>query len=415
VLQEREHINLVFRVNKEHIRYEDYNGRPHLVISSKTLPDNVVMNDGLYTKEEIDKAYAGLEGTFAPLGHPVVNGEFVSAMTPEAVNAHHIGAWNRNVKRDGNRVDVEKWVDIEFASNLEQGRAFLSAVEKGDPIHTSTGIFLQREPVANAKGYKWIARNMLMDHDAILLGEVGAATPAEGVGLMVNVADAKPLAVNEPGKPVLSADSYRAQAERLERAARERFGNGNTYVWVPDFDATTAIVETEGGKRDAYSYSIVDGAVKWADDSTPVESKQTWTTVNALLQRLGFKVNSNPSNPDPGPEADQMDPKELAAALEKNQNATLAAVGDLLKPLTEGIAGLQANQAKLEETLTANTRAAETEKRAVVAKAMGDDIANSLTGNALDQMVAKLKGGTPGLGGALEGNTEQPYKMELPE
>ncbi len=64
-----------------------------------TLPANVVMNDGLYTAEQIDRHYEGIEGTLAPLGHPTVNGEFVSAFSPEGINQGHIGAWNRNVKK----------------------------------------------------------------------------------------------------------------------------------------------------------------------------------------------------------------------------------------------------------------------------------------------------------------------------
>ncbi len=32
------------------------------------------MNGGLYTAEQIDKHYPGLEGTLAPLGHPMVDG-----------------------------------------------------------------------------------------------------------------------------------------------------------------------------------------------------------------------------------------------------------------------------------------------------------------------------------------------------
>jgi hypothetical protein len=38
----------------------------------------------------------------------------------------------------------------------------------------------------NAADHKRIARNMVFDHDAILLGEDGAATPDQGVGMLVN-------------------------------------------------------------------------------------------------------------------------------------------------------------------------------------------------------------------------------------
>ncbi|NPW87779.1 hypothetical protein HPR88_33115, partial [Pseudomonas aeruginosa] len=107
--------------NSASIRRETHNGREHLVLPSYTLPAGVVMNGGLYTAEQIDKHYPGLEGTLAPLGHPMVDGKFVSAFSPEGINVGHIGAWNRNVKKSGNRVYMEKWVDVEFAKSTEGG------------------------------------------------------------------------------------------------------------------------------------------------------------------------------------------------------------------------------------------------------------------------------------------------------
>ena len=195
--QEGVRVLMAYQVNASTIRRETHNGREHIVVPSYTLPSDIVMNSGLYPHDEIEKAYHTLEGTLAPAGHPVVNGTYVSAMTPEALNAYYVGAWNRSVKRDGNRIYVEKVIDVKTAESTEKGRAILDAINKGEPIHTSTGIFLQQEMTPNAKGYKWIARNMQMDHDAILIGEIGAATPAEGVGMLVNVADAKPVPAND--------------------------------------------------------------------------------------------------------------------------------------------------------------------------------------------------------------------------
>lgn len=201
-------VNLSATVNNAQIRRGVmHNGRPHTVIPSYTLPDDVIMNGLLYPHAEIEKSYKGLEGKLAPLGHPTLDGTYVPANTAEAINAHHIGAFNRNVERRGERVFLEKWLDEEYAANTEGGRKLLEALDKGEPIHTSTGIFLQADLTANGKSangksYRGTARNMVMDHDAILIGEIGAATPDDGVGLMVNnlrVEDATPLTLNEQG------------------------------------------------------------------------------------------------------------------------------------------------------------------------------------------------------------------------
>lgn len=219
-------VNVTTKVNSQAIRRESYNGREHLVLPSYTLPANVVMNEGLYTASEIDAHYQGLEGTLAPLGHPQLNGAFISAFSPEGINQGHIGAWNRNVKKSGNRIYLEKWVDTQIANQSEGGRELISrveAIERGDdvpPIHTSVAVFLdQLEPNEQQKatGAKWVAKIHGMDHDAILLHEVGAATPEQGVGLMVNADLATPLKANSGA---LIGESYRDREQRLNRAAK---------------------------------------------------------------------------------------------------------------------------------------------------------------------------------------------------
>ncbi|WP_216355727.1 hypothetical protein [Alcaligenes faecalis] len=118
-------VNVTTQVNSQQIRKVMHNNREHWVLPSYTLPANVVMNGGLYPASEIDAHYQGLEGTLAPLGHPQVDGQFVSAFSPEGINVGHVGAFNRNVKKSGNRVYLEKWVDVDVAQRTEEGRALL--------------------------------------------------------------------------------------------------------------------------------------------------------------------------------------------------------------------------------------------------------------------------------------------------
>ena len=98
---------------------------------------------------------------------------------------------------------MEKWLDIKVARRHPDGAHLierLEALEKGEdvpPIHTSIAVFLeQQDPPAGAEGYDWVAKIHSVDHDAILLDEVGAATPEQGVGLMVNADKAVPLQGN---------------------------------------------------------------------------------------------------------------------------------------------------------------------------------------------------------------------------
>lgn len=179
-------VNVRTLANVKAARKEKRNGRDVVIVPSATLPDGVVMNDIMYPADEIEKSFKGLERTPAPLGHPTINGKFVSAKDPEGINMGWIGAWNENVRRENGRVFLDKVIDVEMANRSEGGKRVLEAIENGKPVHTSTGLYALMEAANGDVKYKSIAREIEFDHDAILLDEQGAATPEQGVGMLVN-------------------------------------------------------------------------------------------------------------------------------------------------------------------------------------------------------------------------------------
>lgn len=180
-------VNVRTVVNAAKIRTEKRNGRDVMIIPSATLPDGVVMNNIRYPAEAIDASYKSLERALAPLGHPKgADGGFLSAKDPEAINRHHIGAYNENVRREGGRVLLDKVIDLELANATEGGKRVLEAIKKGDPIHTSTGLLATLNKLDNDPDAKFEVAEMVFDHDAILLDEPGAAGPDQGVGMLVN-------------------------------------------------------------------------------------------------------------------------------------------------------------------------------------------------------------------------------------
>ncbi len=179
-------VNVRTKVNTEMIRREQRDGRDVIVVKSATMPDDVVMNGILYPAAEIEKGYKTLEGTPAPLGHPTVNDMFVPAKSPLGLNVGYFGAWNANVQRQNGRVMIDKVIDIERANESKMGRRVIAALEQGKPIHTSTGLTLNLRECTNSDLADFEGYDMEFDHDAILLDEDGAATPEQGVGMMVN-------------------------------------------------------------------------------------------------------------------------------------------------------------------------------------------------------------------------------------
>ncbi|EGT4280868.1 hypothetical protein DOX46_15110 [Cronobacter malonaticus] len=395
-------VNVTTKVNSQSIRRETYNGREHLVLPSYTLPANVVMNGGLYPASEIDAHYQGLEGTLAPLGHPTVNGQFVSAFSPEGINVGHIGAWNRNVKKSGNRIYAEKWVDVQVANQSEGGRELLervAAIERGDdvpPIHTSVAVFLDQLEASEqqkAQGIEWVAKINAMDHDAILLHEVGAAQPEQGVGLMVNADQAKSIKTNSGA---LVGESYRERERRLEKAARDKFATGpDDYAWIADFTDSQAIVIRNGGDAQVYGYTSDGGQITFDDTGTKVTRQESWVAIVANKFKSLFTPQDAPATNHKTEGDMPLTKEELEQIGSMIGEAVATNTEKAIKPLSEKVEALQANQEKLTETLTANSRAEEQTKRAAVAAKHGEVVANALSGEALDAMFKSLGEAAP--------------------
>lgn len=180
-------VNVSTIVNASKIRREKRNGRDVIIVPSATLPDNVVMNGIRYPAAVIAESFKSLEGSLAPLGHPMVNGQYVSAKSAQGLAQAYIGAHNENVRRENGRVFLDKVIDVEVANQSSKGQSVLAAIEKQKPVHTSTGLLATLKPLQNSDdGAKFEAETMLFDHDCILLDEPGAATPEQGVGMFVN-------------------------------------------------------------------------------------------------------------------------------------------------------------------------------------------------------------------------------------
>lgn len=185
-LTETARVNIARVVNTKNAKKLKRNGREVIVVPSATMPSDIVMNRIKYPADEIKKSFASLNRSPAPLNHPMVNGKFVSARDPEGLNIGWIGAWNENARFENGKVYLDKIIDVERANQSDEGKRVLEAIEKGEPIHTSTGIFCHLKFVENNEEFDATAHDLEFDHDAILLDFEGAATPEDGVGIFVN-------------------------------------------------------------------------------------------------------------------------------------------------------------------------------------------------------------------------------------
>lgn len=356
-------VNVSHLVNNAKIRKEKRNGRDVIVVPSATLPDDVVMNGIRYPAAEIEKSYKSLERTPAPLGHPTRNGAFLSAKDPEGLTMGFIGAWNENVRRENGRVLLDKVIDVEYASQIANGKRVLEAIEKGEAIHTSTGLYGLQVPTVNDAEAKFTISAMVFDHDAILLDEQGAATPEQGVGMLVN------KAIADDGTEVTAVNSM------LDVY-------GDELDWA--------------GERLLDAIDRVQRASRWAGLKTKV------------LSALGIETTTNHQTGAEGAPMDKAQMDELNNKLDGMTDKIATAVGAAVVKAFEPVANAL--------TAMTNAQAAETEAKKTVlvnkvvkANLLGEETAKALPLAALEELVANAKLGTPaaiGRGATPAANTD---------
>ena len=249
--------------------------------------------------------------------------------------------------------------------------AELETNDKARPIHTSVGVWVSVEPLdkpkVNAQNdeYTWVARDMLFDHDAILLDSVGAAQPHQGVGLAVN-SEGEEIEVQQALVTIDADDlgemSHSEVREALDMAISQPPLSGD---WVTDVFDSTVIYWADDLLFSA-PYIFEGRTAKITGLPIPVERDVTYIpkTNNSkgdpmrdiMLKALadaGITVNADISDADLLAQYNTLTAKQnsdeaAAAAAAATGDDAAAAAGDVpealtnaLKPLSDKLDGLE--------------------------------------------------------------------------
>lgn len=430
-------------INASNISTTTINGAEHYVIRGAVpIVDDIVMNSVLYPAEEINNSYATMERKLMPLSHPKVDGNYVSANDPRAVNEYHVGAWAQNVSKAGDKVVMDVYVNKSVADSKPGGKRLIQRLDdmiagnNAEPIHVSTGLLLNKEQKSGeSKGKKHthIAHNMQFDHVAILLDEPGAGTPDEGVGMFVNAdgtsSDVESVNLIDAANSMKdglfnkakfflfhnSDASFGEIHQMLSDAIRAPQGSDIwryiVSVWPDKF------IYEEGTKLFQQKYLIDDERVTLVGDAVEVVRKPTeYEVINngelnpmkekmiAALNAAGVKTDGLTDDQVWDAYNQQAKKKEGGGdpeGTQVNTDAITAAVNAAIKPLTEEITTMKSQlQANAEKDLG--------EKRlAVKAKFpfMTESAINSLSGDALNDMFAQCQTSI-GLNSQFQANAE---------
>lgn len=394
-------VNIASLVVNSDIRTETIEGVEFTVIPSRTLPKDVVMNSIMYPSEEVEAAISTLDMSPVTIGHPVVNGKFAPASDPISQAAYGIlGAHNRvKGKTDDGRWVVEKLIPTEQLQNTERGKKLAEAIKHKRPIHTSTGVYLTKEPEigVNAMGQEYTYRAKIdrFDHDAILLNEVGAATPEQGVGIFVNAKgeseETEVMYVNLSSGDDFSMSSN-GMRMKLQDAARKQFNpedDDDMWIYVEDFNETKAIV-CQKNKQFAVEYKMVGDEIEFVGELKKVESAGFKFTevIGRIVDKVISVVKSEPSDESQtvnknreGNEVDETKVNEMIAnALAAKEAEKAQAIKDAVE---QGIAAAMAANAQTQ----ADAEKAQLVEQVVNAKLLPEDAAKECGIAALKAML----------------------------
>ena len=405
-------VNIASLVVNSDIRTEVIEGVSFTVIPSKTLPKDVVMNSIMYPSEEVEAAISTLDMSPVTIGHPVVNGKFAPASDPISQAAYGIlGAHNRvKGKTDDGRWVVEKLIPTEQLQNTERGKKLAEAIKHKRPIHTSTGVYLTKEPEigVNAMGQEYTSRAKIdrFDHDAILLNERGAATPEQGVGIFVNASgeseETEVMYVNLSSGDDFSMSSN-GMRMKLQDAARKQFNpedDDDMWLYVEDFNETKAIV-CQKDKQFAVEYKMVGDEIEFVGELKKVESAGFKFTevIGRIVDKVISVVKSEPSDESQtvnknreGNEVDETKVQEMIAnALAAKEAEKAQAIKDAVE---QGIAAALAANAQTQ----AEAEKAQLVEQVVNAKLLPEDAAKECGIAALKAMLESNYQGQPAMG-----------------
>lgn len=259
-----------------------------------------------------------------------------------------------------------------MANRSEGGRAVLAAIEKGEPVHTSTGLYCIPEAANGSVDYKFVARSIEFDHDAILLDEEGAATPAQGVGMMVNAkGESQEIEVINSA---IDDDAERELGWAVDQAVRALEKRRKAPLYERAMKALTEAIL--GSEREP--------SEQQNKDADMTVSKEQFDALSGEVKTLSEGVS--------------------------NIGQTIAdAVATAVKPLLDAQAEATANQKAKDDAELADLR-----EKIVKANILGEDDAKELTLNAARALAKKAE---PGKAAALNGAFKGAGKPEfqLPE
>lgn len=333
-------IRFLLNLDTSSVREEELEGAMHWVIPTAILGDDQVIegNDGAYLYPGAENAKSADLWNHMPIvaDHPKEGDKFVSARSPEWLNARKVGLM-LNSHHDDGRLWTESWLNQERTKKIDI--RIYNAVKAKQQMEVSTGLkaSVQRTPgKKGGKAYKGRVHSYKPDHLAILPDKAGAFSIAMGGGLFANQA-AQPegevtvlqraaMLALEPLGIKLTANevSFSDITSQLSAALAAKLGEPGQYWrgYICDVFKDWCVYRTDADYRSdtlwMVEYKVANDAVTLTTEPVQVQRSTTYKEVTGSRTYVrnesgGLSVLS----PDPVP-----DPKETEMAFNKKDHIT---------------------------------------------------------------------------------------------
>lgn len=298
--------------NKEYeIREETLNGRVYVVVPVTMMVEGVHQGSHgplLHTASELGKIPESWNGIPVTVGHPVVDGSFVSANSPQVLESWAIGNVFHTTL-NGLSLKSEAWLE---KSKLALHENLNDRIENGEIIEVSVGVFSEDEMVEGTwhnEQYIAVAKNLRPDHLAILPNETGACSVKDGCGIRVN---SKNMKLNEKQLKVfkelkqqgyivseLTVNQSLLKLVEKIRSFVYQMDNETTWYYVEEIEDNSVIYSKSGRDIETKLYKqgyaiTADDSITFVGDPIEVKKKIEYETVlndNTEIKRTR-KVNT---------------------------------------------------------------------------------------------------------------------------
>ena len=263
----------IIKANNYVIREETFEGKAQIVVPVVMMTEGVHCGSAgavFHSIEQLGKYPGAWNGIPVCISHPQAEGSFISANSPEIIEAQTVGRIFHTFI-DGKKLKAECWIDVEKIKNVSPPT--FEMLKNMAPLEVSIGVFsddLPEEGTWNGEDYVMVATNHRPDHLALLPGERGACSWSDGAGIRANSKDTKEVnnLDKKKQKPITTfiatctSEGFRATVMKIQNKLNA-FDTTETMYYLEDCYEDGSFV---------YSVSSVSGETKYYEKSYSMEA-----------------------------------------------------------------------------------------------------------------------------------------------